>query len=106
MQSASPQGAYGVVHRVLVTPAGSEPAFEAARKQMPTGSPEARTLFAAEVDALKAGLGCPYVVQLLDVRTTATHHELLMELLQGGTLADELVGQAEGDKNGERRRVM
>lgn len=78
------------MHRVLVTPASGAP-FEAARKRLPARPAEAMQLFAAEVEALKAGRGCRNVVQILDVRCTPEYNEILLELLKGGTLADELV---------------
>lgn len=84
------QGAFGIVHLVLVTPK-SGPAFEAARKRVPARSAGTQKLFALEVDALKAGLGCPHVVQILDARSTPQYHEILMELLKGGTLENEVV---------------
>ncbi len=87
------QGAFGIVHQVLVTPK-SGPAFEAARKRLPARSAATHKLFAAEVDALKAGVGCPHVVQILDARSTPQYHEILMELLRGGTLDDEVVSWA------------
>ncbi len=93
------QGAFGEVQRVLVTPV-SGPAFEAARKRIPACSVVARKMFAVEVNALKEGMGCTNVVQLLDYRTTATHHEILLELLRGGMLGDELVSRAHKDEPG------
>ncbi len=94
-QPPMPQGAFGVVHRVLVTPV-SGPAFEAARKRMPVGSPATRSVFEAEVHALKESLGCANIVQMLDARTTDEYHEVLLELLKGGTLTSELVSPAVG----------
>lgn len=84
-----------------MTPA-SGPAFEAARKRIPACSVVARKMFAMEVDALKEGLGCANVVQLLDCRTTATHHEILLELLRGGMLGDELVSKVPEEWAGGR----
>lgn len=88
-----PQGAFGEVHRVLVTPE-SGPAFEAARKQMSVGSPYTRSVFEAEVHALTESLGCTNIVQILDARTTDEYHEILLELLKGDTLTWELVSTA------------
>lgn len=82
------EGAYGVVHRVLVTPPGGGPAFEAARKQTFVDAPNALPAFTAEMEVLQVGLGCPYIVQILDARTTEEHHEILLELLRGGNLAE------------------
>lgn len=82
------------MHRVRVAPK-SGPSYEAARKRIPVHSDYVREQFEAEVEALKAGLGCVNVVQILDARSTPYYHEILMELLRGGTLEDELVGRAQ-----------
>lgn len=83
------EGSFGTVHRVRVAPK-SGPSYEAARKRIPVHSDYVREQFEAEVEALKAGLGCVNVVQILDARSTPYYHEILMELLRGGTLEDEL----------------
>lgn len=90
----SVQGAWGYVDLVLVTRPGGAP-FRAARKRMPTCIAHTE-VFADEVAALRVGQGCRHVVQLLDVRSTDTHHELLFELMEGGTLQEEMVGAGAG----------
>ncbi len=85
---------------MLVTPAAGAP-FRAARKRTALGACNA-VMLAAEVAVLRAGRGCPHVVQLYDVRTTDTHHELLLELMEGGTMAEELVGAGRGGGQGGR----
>ncbi len=85
-----PQGASGQVDQVLVRPPCGAP-FLAARKRMPANLINA-VMLADEVAALRAGAGCPNIVQLYDLRTTDSHVELLMELVGGGTVAEELVG--------------
>lgn len=93
-----PQGAFGTVHQVLVTlPSGRT--FRAARKRMPAG-PITAIMQAAEVEALRVGAGCPHLVQLLDVRSTDGHHEVLLELATGGTVEEELVGGGGGGQKG------
>ncbi len=79
---------------VLVMPPGGAP-FRAARKRMPTGIAHT-TVLADEVAALRVAQGCRHAVQLLDVRSTDAHHELLFELMEGGTLEEEVVGAGAG----------
>lgn len=75
---------------MLVRPSSGAP-FMAARKRMPANRASA-LLLANELTALRAGAGCPNIVQLYDVRTTDAHVEVLLELVEGGSVADELVG--------------
>lgn len=86
---------------VLVTPETGAP-FRAARKRTALGACKAAML-AAEVAVLRAGRGCPHVLQLYDVRSTDTHNELLLELMEGGTMAEELVGTGRGRGVGRGR---
>ncbi len=84
------QGAFGRVDLVLVRPPGGVP-FYAARKRMEVNA-DNQCAFEAEVEGLREGAGCPHIVQLYDARATDTYFELLLELMEGGTVAEELVG--------------
>ncbi len=84
------QGSFGHVDLVVVTlPGGGQ--FRAARKRMLIND-DNRYAFEAEIQGLREGLGCADIVQLYDYRTTDTHFELLLELLEGGSVEQELVG--------------
>lgn len=72
------------------------PLLPAARKTMPrTRDPHLRAqedaVFLRELEGLRAGSGCPFVVRLLGTATHPDRQELLMELADGHTLEHELV---------------
>ncbi|GLC54866.1 hypothetical protein PLESTB_000914300 [Pleodorina starrii] len=71
------------------------PCLPAARKTMPRSrDPHLRAkedaVFARELEGLRAGGCCPFVVRLLGSSTQPDRQELLMELAEGATLEHEL----------------
>ncbi|PNH06014.1 Dual specificity mitogen-activated protein kinase kinase 4 [Tetrabaena socialis] len=88
------RGAFGVVEWVEVQqPSGA--ILHAARKTIQRDGSEAQQkkideAVSRELDGLQAGAGCEDIVQIFGSASYPDRHEIFMQLLEGGTLKEEL----------------
>jgi predicted Ser/Thr protein kinase len=86
------KGSFGRVYVGLDTQTGRQVAIKALRAEDVTHDPTIVSRFEREAEALRL-LNHPNIVQILDYLRENEHHYIVMEYVEGGTLADMLQQQ-------------